>query len=93
MKETKFDRFADGYRATHPVSIAASGKTPDANYKIADTARHVQGATPSPTRIIDFGSGVGNSMPYSKSLAFPRPLENCMSSPAHGAQHAVIART
>ncbi|WP_233862462.1 class I SAM-dependent methyltransferase [Paraburkholderia adhaesiva] len=66
MKETEFDRFADEYRATHAANISASGEAPEffAEYKIADTARYSREANLFPTKIIDFGSGVGNSIPY-----------------------------
>ncbi|CAG4885509.1 class I SAM-dependent methyltransferase [Paraburkholderia saeva] len=66
MKETEFDRFADEYRATHAANISASGEAPEffAEYKIADAAHYASAANLSPESIIDFGCGVGNSIPY-----------------------------
>jgi ubiquinone/menaquinone biosynthesis C-methylase UbiE len=66
VKESEFDRFADEYRSTLAANISASGESPEffAEYKIADVARHVRNAGITPTSILDFGCGVGNSIPY-----------------------------
>jgi ubiquinone/menaquinone biosynthesis C-methylase UbiE len=66
MKETEFDRFADEYRATHSANISVSGEEPEffAEYKIADAARYACESNLSPDTVIDFGCGVGNSIPY-----------------------------
>lgn len=66
MKESEFDRFADEYRATLAANISVSGEPPEffAEYKIADVARHARDANLAPATILDFGCGVGNSIPY-----------------------------
>src|SRR5690606_32506569 len=73
MKQTEFDRFADEYHTTHAKNIAASGEAPEffAEYKIADTARLCREACVAPARILDFGCGVGNSIPHFASY-FPK---------------------
>lgn len=66
MKESEFDRFADEYRSTLAANISVSGEAPEffAEYKIADVVRHVRKAGITPASILDFGCGVGNSIPY-----------------------------
>ncbi len=69
MNESEFDKFADEYRHIHSLSIKASGEEPDffAEYKIRDTAKILSKAgVTGNMRILDFGSGVGNSIPYFK---------------------------
>lgn len=68
MDEAEFDKFADEYRSIHAANIAISGEGPDyfSEYKIKDLAkeyraRHGAGGTP---RILDFGAGVGASVPF-----------------------------
>jgi ubiquinone/menaquinone biosynthesis C-methylase UbiE len=75
MEEAEFDRFADEYRQIHAANIRISGEQPDyfAEYKIKDVAA-LEGPTlrkgnPS---ILDFGAGVGTSVPY-----FRRYFPNC----------------
>lgn len=68
MERRQFDRFADEYAALHARNIAASGEGPEyfAEYKI----RHMRAlldASAEPAdgaRILDFGAGVGNSVPW-----------------------------
>jgi SAM-dependent methyltransferase len=68
MKEAEFDRFAAEYRNMHVANIKMSGEDPEyfAEYKIIDIvnerARLAQGA-PHP-RVLDFGAGVGYSVPF-----------------------------
>jgi ubiquinone/menaquinone biosynthesis C-methylase UbiE len=69
MNEAEFDRFADEYYTLHAASIAASGEGPDffAEYKIRDIAREYeqQARLPNPSlKILDFGAGIGGSVPY-----------------------------
>jgi SAM-dependent methyltransferase len=67
MDVAEFDRFADEYLATHAKNIAVSGESPEyfARYKI-DEIRRVWRArgTPDPATILDFGSGIGASVPH-----------------------------
>ena len=66
MDRAEFDKFADEYRAVHAANIRSSGETPEyfAEYKIVDVARQLTGMGISPNRILDFGAGVGSSVPY-----------------------------
>jgi SAM-dependent methyltransferase len=71
--EAEFDRFAAEYREQHANSIRLSGETPDyfAKYKIDDLAATLARAGTMPRRILDFGGGVGNSLPFLRA-AFPQ---------------------
>jgi SAM-dependent methyltransferase len=67
VDEAEFDRFADEYRQLHAANIRLSGEAPEyfAEYKIADL-RSLLGDSfgkDAPT-ILDFGAGVGTSVPY-----------------------------
>ena len=62
----EFDAMADDYYAQHKANIAISGEGPEyfAEYKIADLARLVAERGAACRDIFDFGSGVGNSLPW-----------------------------
>jgi ubiquinone/menaquinone biosynthesis C-methylase UbiE len=77
MNKAEFDQFADEYHASLAAGIAASGETPEyfSEYKIVDIARECPPAgrlsasspacAPAATqRVLDFGAGIGNSVPY-----------------------------
>jgi SAM-dependent methyltransferase len=68
MNEAEFDKFAAEYRSMHAASITASGEAPEyfAEYKIVDIATEVArlGAGSQPARVLDFGAGVGYSVPF-----------------------------
>ena len=66
MDKAEFDRFADEYHALHARNIAASGETPDffAEYKIRDIAAEIERRRFSCESVLDFGAGVGNSIPW-----------------------------
>jgi SAM-dependent methyltransferase len=68
MEEQEFDRFAQEYDAMLRSSIAASGEGPEyfARYKISDMADVLQraGLSHSVANVLDFGGGVGASLPY-----------------------------
>jgi len=75
MDRAEFDKFADEYRALHTASIRLSGESPDyfAEYKVIDAARLAsQHKLPPVPEILDFGAGVGNSIPY-----FTRHMPGC----------------
>ena len=79
----EFDKFADEYRAMHATNIAISGESPDffADYKIRDVARIFQEAgiaasVPHP-RILDFGAGIGTSVPSFRRY-FPAASLTCL---------------
>jgi SAM-dependent methyltransferase len=63
----EFDRFAEEYLETHAKNVAISGESPEyfARYKIEEI-RRVWGrrGRPDPRTILDFGAGIGNSVPH-----------------------------
>lgn len=69
MNEAEFDKFADEYYASLVAGIAISGESPEyfSEYKIADIARECRPLALAPNaglRVLDFGAGIGNSVPY-----------------------------
>ena len=67
MNQREFDKFADEYRNLHPRNIRASGEQPEffAEYKVRDAARLATDAgLGTALRVMDFGAGVGNSVPF-----------------------------
>ena len=73
-----FDLLADSYYAQHKNNVAITGYTPDyfAEYKIADLAELVSSMGFSANRILDFGSGIGNSTPFFRKY-FPVSELHC----------------
>jgi ubiquinone/menaquinone biosynthesis C-methylase UbiE len=78
MDVQEFDKFADEYSVLHARAVAASGYGSDffAEYKIRDMAEQLQREGKRPRTILDFGSGVGNSIPYFRKY-FPDSLLTC----------------
>jgi ubiquinone/menaquinone biosynthesis C-methylase UbiE len=66
MEKSEFDRFADEYYAEHAKGLRASGESPEFfyEYKVRAIAETLRARGRSALRILDFGSGVGNSVPY-----------------------------
>lgn len=66
MDEAEFDKFADEYRALHAASIRLSGEKPEyfAEYKIVDVAAELERDNIVARRALDFGAGVGYSVPF-----------------------------
>lgn len=65
--EPHFDHYARSYRDLHKQSVRASGEEPDyfAAYKVAYMARALgREAAAAPLKILDFGCGVGSSIPH-----------------------------
>jgi SAM-dependent methyltransferase len=63
----EFDRYARDYGRLHAQSIGASGEEPAyfAHYKIAEVARCIGSDKDSSSfQILDFGCGIGGSLPY-----------------------------
>jgi SAM-dependent methyltransferase len=63
----EFDQFADEYYALHADNIKLSGEDPEyfARYKIEEVRRRWDAASrPEPAAVLDFGSGIGNSIPH-----------------------------
>ncbi len=67
MDEAEFDKFAAEYRDLHAANIRLSGESPEyfAEYKIKDIAAEAA-RTPAALggRVLDFGAGVGYSVPF-----------------------------
>ena len=79
-KKADFDEFADEYTSLHSRSIAVSGEPPEffAEYKVADTAELARRYGLKETlNILDFGSGIGNSIPFFLKY-FLRPTLTCV---------------
>ena len=78
MDSAEFDRFADEYEAQHRANIAITGESPEffAAYKIAELARFAAELPAAPERILDFGSGIGNSIPFFREH-FPAAALTC----------------
>jgi len=79
-EQAEFDRFADefAYRDMRARNISASGESPDFfdEYKIKDAALALQAGDAAVATILDFGSGVGNSVPYFRKY-FPDAALTC----------------
>ena len=80
VERAEFDKFADEfeYRNMRAQNISASGESPDFfdEYKIKDAALEMQASGKTPENILDFGSGVGNSLPYFRKY-FPKSILTC----------------
>lgn len=77
MERAEFDRCADEYEQLHAANIRLSGEDPAyfARYKVQDVARTF--AALPPARILDFGAGIGGSVPYWREF-FPRASLTCL---------------
>jgi ubiquinone/menaquinone biosynthesis C-methylase UbiE len=66
MDEVEFDKFADEYRDLHAANIKLSGENPEyfAEYKVADIAGELERARAVARTALDFGAGVGYSVPF-----------------------------
>lgn len=67
MDVAEFDQFADEYTATHAANIRMSGEDPEyfARYKIEEVRRRWDASgRAEPAAILDFGTGIGNSLPH-----------------------------
>ena len=66
MDKAEFDRFADAYDDQHRDNVAVTGESPEyfAEYKIKALRQIVEHDRIKVSRICDFGSGIGNSIPF-----------------------------
>ena len=66
MNAAEFDQFADEYYAMHRANIAITGEEPAffAEYKIRELAGFAERRSVPAHRVVDFGSGIGNSIPF-----------------------------
>lgn len=73
MDSAEFDKVADEYLEIHARNIRFTGEDPEyfARYKIEEVRRRWTAARrPEPSAILDFGTGVGASLPH-LAQAFP----------------------
>ena len=81
MNASEFDKFAEEYRLLHQANITASGEAPEyfAEYKMKDLRRLVSTdlGDVEKGRFLDFGGGVGTSVPFFREL-FPRAHLTCV---------------
>lgn len=68
MERAEFDKFAEEYKSLHGKNIVSSGEAPEyfAEYKMKDLKRIVEAAASVPVngRFLDFGAGIGASVPF-----------------------------
>lgn len=68
IKRPEFDKFAEQYYSLHKTNIVLSGEEPAyfAEYKIRDLNKIIAGnaTVPNNGRFLDFGAGVGSSIPF-----------------------------
>lgn len=68
MHKAEFDKFADEYQDLHQKNIRLSGESTDffAEYKIRDVFELFANQTQNhpPQQILDFGAGIGTSLPH-----------------------------
>lgn len=64
--QAEFDLLADEYRVQHKANVAITGESPEyfSEYKIADLAGLIDRLKLPSAKIMDFGSGIGNSLPF-----------------------------
>lgn len=64
--QAEFDLLADEYRVQHKENVTITGESPEyfSEYKIADLAELLHRLRLPVANILDFGSGIGNSLPY-----------------------------
>jgi SAM-dependent methyltransferase len=80
MDKVEFDRFADEYRAVHASNIRITGEGPEyfAEYKVRDIAAEYQAShTNDQPNVLDFGAGVGTSVPFVRKY-LPRSRITCI---------------
>jgi len=78
MERAEFDQVADDYDRQHRENVSLTGEEPEyfSHYKIADLARYVEERGIRSEHILDFGSGIGNSLPYFRKY-FPNSQLHC----------------
>lgn len=78
MNEAEFDTFADEYYDQHRKNIRLSGETPEffSEYKIRETGNAALALGRGVNDILDFGSGIGNSLPAFRTH-FPQARLTC----------------
>lgn len=76
--KAEFDLLADEYRTVHEKNIAITGEGPEyfAEYKIADLLSSIESLKRPSASIVDFGCGIGNSVPFFRTY-FPSSKLTC----------------
>ncbi len=89
MAKAEFDSYADTYYEVHEQNIKLTGESPEyfAEYKIADLAQHLSKVQTAASRITDFGSGIGSSIPYFRKY-LPGARLSCVDVSARSAELA-----
>ena len=67
MDAAEFDKFAEEYLSAHAKNIACTGEDPEyfSRYKIDEVRRRWdREKRAEPKAILDFGTGIGNSLPF-----------------------------
>jgi SAM-dependent methyltransferase len=79
MDQVEFDRFAHKYNEQHRDNVAVTGEGPEyfAEYKIKKLRQSVDGCRIDASRICDFGSGIGNSIPFFRKHFPEASLTSC----------------
>jgi trans-aconitate methyltransferase len=70
LHEVEFDKFAEEYHACHKRNLAITGEEPEhfARFKAQELRRALTvRAAPHPGAILDFGTGIGASLPHLKA--------------------------
>ena len=64
--QAEFDLLADEYHMLHKANVAITGESLEyfAEYKIADLSEMLNRLRLPTSKILDFGSSIGNSLPY-----------------------------
>lgn len=81
MERAEFDRFAEEYKSLHGKNIASSGEGPEyfAEYKMKDLKRIVEAVSATQLNgfFLDFGAGIGASVPFFRKH-FPSAHLTCV---------------
>ena len=79
MDQAEFDRFAEEYHDQHVKNVAVTGEGPEyfAEYKIRKLRQVVDRSGIGVARICDFGSGIGNSIPFFRTHFPQASLTSC----------------
>ena len=94
----EFDLLADEYANEHRKNIRITGEAPDffSEYKIRDLEDHTKCRFFVPSTILDFGCGIGNSIPFFRKY-FPHSqlTQHCtlLTSTEHDASKIFVACT
>jgi ubiquinone/menaquinone biosynthesis C-methylase UbiE len=79
MDKAEFDKFAEEYQEIHKANIRISGESPEffCEYKIKDVCELLADKVGRSYRILDFGAGVGGSIPCFRKY-FPHASLTCL---------------